>query len=118
MLLHQIVLGSQKLSDREALFELIDDVAADALEGDRCAIFLPTPDSWALWPPHQQRLKARFGATPFAESFLQVVRSQRQALLCTMDGDIDPSQTMMQSGSRCDGCTDSSRRRSPCVIIC
>ena len=100
VLLHQVVLGSQEAHDREDLFELIDDIAADALEGDRCAIFLPTPDGWTLWPPHQQRLKARFGATPFADSFLQVVRAQKQALLCTMDGDVNPSQTMIASGVR------------------
>lgn len=49
MLLHDLIRRSGTAEDREALFELLDDVAADALEGDtRCAVFLPTESGWTL----------------------------------------------------------------------
>ena len=61
-------------------------------------MFLPTPDGWALWPPHERRLRARFGATPFASSLLAMARARREPLLCGNTGDVDPSNSMMQSG--------------------
>ena len=98
ILLHQIVLRSNQAEGREQLFELLDDVAADALESDRCAVFLPTPDGWALWPPHERRLRARFGATPFARSLLAQVRARLEPLLCTQEGDLTPTTSMVQAG--------------------
>lgn len=98
ILLHQIVLRSNQAEGREQLFELLDDVAADALESDRCAVFLPTPDGWTLWPPHERRLRARFGATPFARSLLTQVRARLEPLLCTQEGDLTPTTSMVQAG--------------------
>ncbi|HYE08374.1 MAG TPA: sigma 54-interacting transcriptional regulator [Planctomycetota bacterium] len=100
VLLHQIVLEAAKTKTRDELFELLDDAAADALEGDRCAVFLPTPDGWTLWPTHERRLRARFGATPFARSLLTTVRQRREPLLCTSEGDIDLTTSMVQAGVR------------------
>ena len=39
VLLHQVVKHSQDVSSREALFDILDDIAAEALDGDRCAVF-------------------------------------------------------------------------------
>src|SRR5947209_19116304 len=86
-LLHHIVGKAAQARTRDELFELLDDAAADALEGDRCAVFLPTPDDWTLWPTHERRLRARFGATPFARTLLGAVRQRREPLLCTSEGD-------------------------------
>ncbi|NRA39508.1 MAG: sigma-54-dependent Fis family transcriptional regulator [Planctomycetes bacterium] len=100
VLLHEVVLGSHKAKTRDELFEILDDVAAESLEGDRCAVFLPTPDGWTLWPPHERRLRARFGSTPFAGTLLREVRKTQEPLLCTGDGDLAPSSSMMQAGVR------------------
>jgi len=98
--LHQVVLRCHEARSRDELFEVLDDVAADALEGDRCAVFLPTPEGWALWPPHERRLRARFGVTPFAGPLLNQARIRREPLLCTDKGDLDPSLSMVQAGLR------------------
>jgi len=102
VLLHQIVLRASEAHTRDALFELLDDAAADALEGDRCAVFLPTPEGWSLWPTHERRLRARFGATPFARTLLAEIRRRKEPLLCTSEGegDIDPTSSMVQAGVR------------------
>ncbi len=100
VLLHEVVLRSHEVKTRDELFEILDDVAADALEGERCAVFLPTPDDWALWPPHERRLRARFGSTPFAGTLLRQVRKTQEPMLCTIGGDVDPSSSMMQAGVR------------------
>jgi DNA-binding NtrC family response regulator len=100
VLLHQIVVKSHQTRGREALFELLDDTAAEALDGDRCAVFLPSPKEpgWTLWPTHERRLRARFGATPFARTLLSAVRERNEPLLCTGDGDLGPSASMLQAG--------------------
>ncbi|MBA3686393.1 MAG: sigma 54-interacting transcriptional regulator, partial [Planctomycetes bacterium] len=104
VLLHQIVMRASEARSRDELFELLDDAAADALEGDRCAVFLPAPEGWILWPAHERRLRARFGATPFARTLLAQVRARKEPLLCTSDegdqGDMDPSSSMVQAGVR------------------
>lgn len=100
VLLHDVVLRSHEAKTRDELFEIVDDSAADALEGDRCAVFLPTPDSWTLWPPHERRLRARFGTTPFAGTLLREVRMNGEPVLCTSDGDISPTSSMVQAGVR------------------
>lgn len=97
-LLHQVVVRCASASNREALFELLDDIAADALELDRCAVFLPTDDGWELWPPHERRLKARFGATPFARGLLGAARARLEPLLCTNEGDLAPTMSMVSAG--------------------
>jgi hypothetical protein len=58
-LLHNIVLQSHGARGRDELFDILDDIAAEALEGDRVAVFLPADDGWSLWPPHEKRLRAR-----------------------------------------------------------
>jgi DNA-binding NtrC family response regulator len=70
------------------------------LEGDRCAVFLPSDGGtgWSLWPAHERRLRARFGAVPFARTLLATVRSHGEPLLCTSDGDLSPSASMVQAG--------------------
>jgi two-component system, NtrC family, response regulator HydG len=102
VLLHQLIKRSHAATSRDALFELLDDAAAEILEGDRCAVFLPSPDEamcgWMLWPTHERRLRARFGAVPFARTLLSAVRTQKAPLLCTSDGDLAPSASMMQAG--------------------
>ena len=100
VLLHQLVLRATEAKNRDQLFELLDDAAADVLEGDRCAVFLPTPDAWSLWPTHERRLRARFGATPFARTLLAEVRRRKEPLLCTSEGDLDPTHSMVQAGVR------------------
>ncbi len=104
VLLHQLVVRAAEAQGRDQLFELLDDAAAEALEGDRCAVFLPSAApadrGWALWPAHERRLRARFGAVPFARTLLDAVRSRKEPLLCTRDGDIDPSASMAQAGVR------------------
>jgi DNA-binding NtrC family response regulator len=102
VLLHQLIRRSHQATSRDALFELLDDAAAEILEGDRCAVFLPAPDSamcgWMLWPTHERRLRARFGAVPFARTLLTTVRARKVPLLCTSDGDLAPSASMVQAG--------------------
>lgn len=98
VLLHHLILRSHEAGDREALFELLDDTAAEVLEGDRCAVFLPTADGWSLWPAHERRLRARFGAVPFARTLLAAVRERCEPLRCAGDGDLRPSQSMVQAG--------------------
>ncbi len=104
VLLHQLVLRSNKATGRDQLFELLDDAAAEVLEGDRCAVFLPSPSGehggWVLWPTHERRLRARFGAVPFARTLLAAVRARKEPLLCTSSGDIEPSASMVQAGVR------------------
>jgi transcriptional regulator with GAF, ATPase, and Fis domain len=53
---------------------------------------------WMLWPTHERRLRARFGAVPFARTLLTTVRSRKVPLLCTNDGDLAPSASMVQAG--------------------
>jgi len=102
VLLHHLIRRSNAAPDRDALFELLDDAAAEVLEGDRCAVFLPAPvdagSGWTLWPAHERRLRARFGAVPFARTLLAAVRRCGEPLLCTSDGDLAPSASMVQSG--------------------
>jgi two-component system response regulator HydG len=98
VLLHQLVLRANRAASREQLFELLDDAAADVLDGDRCAVFLPAPEGWSLWPAHERRLRARFGAVPFARTLLAAVRVRAEPLLCTSDGDLDPTVSMAQAG--------------------
>ncbi len=100
VLLHHLIRRSNVAPDREALFELLDDAAAEVLEGDRCAVFLPAEsgNGWSLWPAHERRLRARFGAVPFARTLLAAVRSRGEPLLCTSDGDLAPSASMVQAG--------------------
>lgn len=102
VLLHHLIRRSNLAPDRDALFELLDDAAAEVLEGDRCAVFLPAPSDagsgWMLWPAHERRLRARFGAVPFARTLLTAVRSRGEPLLCTSDGDLAPSASMVQAG--------------------
>jgi DNA-binding NtrC family response regulator len=102
VLLHHLIRRSNAAPDRDALFELLDDAAAEVLEGDRCAVFLPAPagvsSGWSLWPAHERRLRARFGAVPFARTLLTAVRSRGEPLLCTSDGDLAPSASMVQAG--------------------
>ena len=81
VLLHEVVLRSHEAKTRDELFEILDDSAADALEGDRCAVFLPTPNDWTLWPPHERRLRARFGSTPFTGTVLREVRKTGEPLI-------------------------------------
>lgn len=103
VLLHHLIRRSNQAPDRDAVFELLDDAAAEVLEGDRCAVFLPTPadagsSGWSLWPAHERRLRARFGAVPFARTLLTAVRLKGEPLLCTTDGDLSPSASMAQAG--------------------
>jgi len=100
VLLHQFVLRANEVTSRDELFELLDDAAADVLDGDRCAVFLPAPDEWQLWPTHERRLRARFGATPFARTLLAEVRRRKEALLCTNEGDLNPTSSMVMAGVR------------------
>ena len=100
VLLHHFVRHSSDAHTREALFNLLDDLAADALEGDRIAVFLPDAQSWSLWPPHERRLRARFGTTPYAGTLLAIARQKPEALLCTSEGDVDPSLSMAEAGLR------------------
>lgn len=104
VLLHQLVLKSAQARTRDQLFELLDDAAAEVLDGDRCAVFLPAPldadGGWVLWPAHERRLRARFGAVPFARTLLAAARTRKEPLRCTGDGDLSPSASMMQSGVR------------------
>ncbi len=118
VLLHQIVLKSNAARGRNEIFELLDEAAAEALEGDRCAVFLPIagkPDTqapataaasssatagWALWPAHERRLRARYGAVPFARTLLAAVKRRQAPLLCTRQGDLNPSASMVQAGVR------------------
>ena len=89
-MLHQLVLRSQHCTSRDQLFDVVDDVTADALEGDRCAVFLPTPEGWTLWPPHERRLRARFGATPFSQSLLSAIRVKQAYVEEAADGTRNP----------------------------
>jgi DNA-binding NtrC family response regulator len=100
VLLHHLIRRSNVAPDRDSLFELLDDAAAEILEGDRCAVFLPTDSAngWTLWPTHERRLRARFGVVPFARTLLAAVRSRGEPLLCTSDGDVAPSVSMTQAG--------------------
>ncbi len=105
VLLHQLVERSRKARSRDDLFVLLDDAAAEILDGDRCAVFLPTelteaPTGWALWPPHERSLRARYGSVPFARTLLTAVRRHKEPLLCTLLGDLNPSQSMIQAGVR------------------
>jgi len=98
LMLHRVVQRANEATSRDAVFEILDDIAADVLEGDRCAVFLPTTDSWSLWPVHERRLRARFGTTPFATSLLEQARARLEPLLCTHEGDVDPTTSMVQAG--------------------
>ncbi len=100
VLLHHLIHRSNAAPNREALFELLDDAAAEALEGDRCAVFIPSADGdgWVLWPAHERRLRARFGVVPFARTLLTAIRARGEPLLCTKEGDLSPSASMVQSG--------------------
>ena len=104
VLLHRLVLAANRATSRDQLFEVLDDAAAEVLEGDRCAVFLPVPvadgSGWVLWPPHERRLRARFGAVPFARTLLACVRTRKVPMLCTLDGDINPSASMVSAGVR------------------
>jgi DNA-binding NtrC family response regulator len=98
-LLYRIVLRSGQCESRDDLFDLLDDIAADALEGDRCAVFLPDEGGWALWPPHERRLRARFGSVPFARTLLASAREQQRSLLATAD-DRGLNATLVRAGVR------------------
>ncbi len=105
VLLHQLVEKSRAAKSRDALFSLLDEAAAEVLDGDRCAVFLPaeagtSTTGWELWPPHERRLRARYGAVPFARTLLTAVRRHKEPLLCTLLGDLNPSQSMLQAGVR------------------
>jgi transcriptional regulator with GAF, ATPase, and Fis domain len=106
-LLHHIVLQSNGARGRDELFDILDDISADALEGDRVAVFLPDADGWSLWPPHEKRLRARWGTAPFARTLLAEVRTRREPLLVAMppsvksatpEADFAPSHSMVQAG--------------------
>jgi len=97
VLLHELVLRAHACRSRDELFEMLDDIAADALEGDRCAVFLPTGSGWALWPPHERRLRARFGSTPYTMSLLAAMSLRREPLLMREGGDMAPSTSMIQA---------------------
>lgn len=105
-LLHRMVMRSNQARNRDELFEVLDDSAAEMLEGDRCAVFLPAADArsghggWELWPAHARRLAARFGSVPFATTLLAAVRTRREPLLSAGGGDLDPSVSMLQAGVR------------------
>ena len=100
LMLHELVLRSNEASNRNELFEILDDLAAEALEGDRVAVFLPTDDGWTLWPTHKRRLQARFGTTPFSRTLLEAVHRKREPLLCndSDSADVDVSTSMVQAG--------------------
>jgi DNA-binding NtrC family response regulator len=109
VLLHQMVVKGAKAHGREQLFELLDEAAAEALEGDRCAVFLPVPPEssagaslggWTLYPGYERRLRARYGAVPFARTLLAAVRQRPAPTLCTLAGDLAPSASMVQAGVR------------------
>ena len=100
VLLHQLVEKSRAAHSRDELFSLLDDAAAEVLDGDRCAVFLPVEGGWDLWPPHERMLRARYGAVPYARSLQSAVRRRREPLLCTLEGDLDPSQSMLSAGVR------------------
>ncbi|MHC5067535.1 MAG: FHA domain-containing protein, partial [Planctomycetota bacterium] len=98
-LLSNVVHRANQATSRSALFDVVDDAAADALDGDRCAVFLPTDDGWSPWPAHQRRLRARFGTRPFAGSLLRAVRNQPEPLLCApRRGDLPISASMAGAG--------------------
>lgn len=105
-LLHRIVIRANAARTRDELFEVLDDTSAEVLEGDRCAVFLPCADAtageagWELWPAHARRLRARFGAVPFARTLLAAVRRRREPLLSAGGGDLDPTVSMIQAGVR------------------
>ena len=98
LMLYEVVQRANEANTREGVFEILDDIAAEVLEGDRCAVFLPTTDGWTLWPVHERRLRARFGATPFAAGLLEHARARLEPLLCTHEGDVDPTTSMVQAG--------------------
>ena len=95
IMLQEIITQSGHAADRNELFDLIDDVAAEALEGDRCAVFLPSPEGWVLWPPHKVRLRARFGATPYSQTIFDAMRQKAEALLCTRESESLPRSDSM-----------------------
>ncbi|MCS6970012.1 MAG: sigma 54-interacting transcriptional regulator [Planctomycetes bacterium] len=106
-LLHHIVLQSHGARGRDELFTILDDAAAEVLDSDRVAVFLPDAEGWSLWPPHEKRLRARWGATPFARTLLAEVRRRAEPLLvalpplataATPDADLPPSASMVQAG--------------------
>ena len=100
VLLHRLIERCRTTRGRDGLFEVRDDAAAEIIEGDRVAVFLPEsePLGWSLWPPHEVRLRARWGAVPFARTLLEAVRRRREPLLCTVRGDLDPSASMVRAG--------------------
>ena len=100
LMLHELVLRSNEASNRNELFEILDDLAAEALEGDRVAVFLPTDDGWTLWPTHKRRLQARFGTTPFSRTLLEAVHRKREPLLCndSDSADVDVSTSTGKLG--------------------
>ena len=105
VLLHQLIEKSRTATSRDGLFSLLDEAAAEVLDGDRCAVFLPAAAAtsitgWELWPPHERRLRARYGSVPFARTLLTAVRRRHEPLLCTLLGDLHPSQSMLQAGVR------------------
>jgi len=98
VLLHQLVLKAQDLATQDACFDLLDEVAAEILERDRIAVFLPAADGWTLWPPHARRLAARFGGVPFATTLLNAARTRLVPLRIATEGDLAPSASMLQAG--------------------
>ncbi len=94
-LLQEIIVESGNAQDRNELFDLVDDIAAEALEGDRCAVFLPSPEGWVLWPPHKIRLRARFGATPFSQTVFDAMRDKAEPLLCSRESEQLPRSDSM-----------------------
>jgi DNA-binding NtrC family response regulator len=100
VLLHRLIERCRTARGRDGLFEVLDDASAEVIEGDRVAVFLPEagPTGWSLWPPHEVRLRARWGAVPFARTLLESARRRREPLLCTVRGDLDPSASMVRAG--------------------
>ncbi len=101
LMLQELIVSMGTAKDKNELFDLVDDVAAEALEGDRCAVFLPSPEGWVLWPPHKIRLRARFGATPYSKTVFDAMRHKAEPLLCTRESESLPRSDSMSIAGVC-----------------